>query len=385
MNGPGKLLVSVLCSVLLLLFSTSVAFAKVTGPCADCHTMHNSQGGEKQAKIFENGVFVPGGPFGALTKGDCVGCHSSSTGSTRGGAAQQIPIVYNTLDPNYGSYGTDGETLAGGNFYWVKHGASADDLGHNVEGICSVDATLRTPPGFDEGRPDPQGNKPGGGAWPSGQQVTCAGLYGCHGRHMTDDDYDGLRGAHHGDDSVLDGSTVAKSYRFLLGVKGMEDSKWEYRPTSSTHNQYKGVDRTSDSAFDISTISYLCGQCHGEFHNGAGMTGSASPWLRHPTDFDLGRATGDEYQYYNNGSGGTATYSVIAPVASTEITENPLSTVTVSGGGNDSAIVTCISCHRAHGTRWDDLLRWQYTGEAGMKAGSGAGNVGCFICHTTKD
>ncbi|MCK4488054.1 MAG: hypothetical protein KAU38_15015, partial [Desulfobacterales bacterium] len=43
-------------------------------------------------------------------------------------------------------------------------------------------------------------------------------------------------------------------------------------------------------------------------------------------------------------------------------------------------IVMCLSCHRAHGTPNNDLLRWAYT----MDAGSGTDNGGCFICHTTK-
>ena len=351
---------------------SGVVLARVTGPCAGCHTMHNSQNGSEP---------VAGGPLVALTRGGCVGCHSSNTNDTRTGTSDNIPIAHNSVQPTYGVNGTDGDTLAGGNFYWVATGT--DNVGHNVDGICNADGTLATPPGFDGGRPDTEGNRPGGGAWPANQKVTCAGVYGCHGRHTDNDSYTALKGSHHVDDSTIDGSTVAKSYRFLLGITGKEDSDWEYRPTSTAHNQYKGKDRVDDAdVTGTNTISYLCCQCHGKFHNGNGNVGDASPWLRHPTDFDLARATGTEYVYYNGSAGaGTATFSVVAPVASADVS-SVLSTVTVGGSGNDTAIITCVTCHRAHGTKWDDSLRWQYSG---MVAGGGGGNVGCFICHTTKD
>jgi hypothetical protein len=108
-------------------------------------------------------------------------------------------------------------------------------------------------------------------------------------------------------------------------------------------------------------------------------------------------ATGTEYAHYNNnGGGGTdGVYSTLAPVASdmsglsaasaggTQVVQNVF-TDTMPDGVTDIAIVTCISCHRAHGSEYADLLRWDYT--AGTSAGSGTNlNSGCFVCHTTKD
>ena len=115
------------------------------------------------------------------------------------------------------------------------------------------------------------------------------------------------------------------------------------------------------------------------FHSDIG--GTSSPWTRHPTDFDMGSASGTEYQYYNGGTGANNNYSVIAPVGSSSIGSNPLSTVN-AGTADGTAIVLCVSCHRAHGTEWPDLLRWNYDD---MIAGqSSTPNEGCFICHTTK-
>ena len=115
------------------------------------------------------------------------------------------------------------------------------------------------------------------------------------------------------------------------------------------------------------------------------MGPGASPWLRHPTDFSLNDVSTTEYAAYNGAAvPGAASYSVVAPVGSVNVSA-VLSQVDVTqGAATNNAIVTCISCHRAHGSPYSDLLRWQYD-ETHILAGGGEGNVGCFICHTTKD
>ncbi|MFH1020936.1 MAG: cytochrome c3 family protein, partial [Pseudomonadota bacterium] len=102
----------------------------------------------------------------------------------------------------------------------------------------------------------------------------------------------------------------------------------------------------------------------------------ASPWVRHPTDFDMNTATGTEYADY--GGNGVNAYVPQAPVASNALSL-PKATVLQAPG---DAIVTCISCHRAHGSDQPDLLRWNYDD---MNAHGGASTAGCFACHTTKD
>ncbi len=339
------------------------SWARVQGACSDCHTMHNSQNG---ATIYANG------PYRALTKGDCVGCH---TGTNSG--SNNIPYVLDNSQPNYGTFGISGNTLAGGNFYWVKNGD--DTTGHNVEGIANVDQNIgMTPPGWNSGF------NANGQIAPNGwdHQLTCAGVYGCHGKHEEVDDFADIRGAHHADDSTIDGSTVGTSFRFLYGIKGIEDSDWEYQPTSTEHNQYYAVNRTDVSSMpsDTATINYLCAECHGDFHSGTGVsyTGSGSPWLRHPSDFALSSASGAGYTDYPGPFGTKGTYWPGAPLGS-DLTGGVLSTVTFSGTDD---IVLCISCHRAHGSPYADLLRWDYNN---CKASSGNGSeCGCFACHTNK-
>ncbi|MDW7772475.1 MAG: cytochrome c3 family protein [Desulfobulbaceae bacterium] len=346
-----------------LLFLPVSGSAIVSGPCVECHTMHNSQ--DNLVMAFDG----TSGPYEKLLRGGCIACHTSPTGVANDGT-NYIPYV-NSID--IPTYGATGNTLAGGNFYWVAAAGGNDHpKGHNVqfEGLAEQDGVLaNTPPGNDGTFTGP---------------LTCAGVTGCHGDRVALDDYTAVSGAHHADDAIIDGNSVATSYRFLLGVLGLEDADWEYQPTVSTHNQYKGVDRTADSEDVTSTISSLCAQCHNDFHNGTdnpvqGANGGfGDPWIRHPTDFDMGNTEATS-EYRNYGGTTTNAYVLDAPVASADV-NSVLSTVAFA----DDTIVTCISCHRAHGTPYDDLLRWDYDQDTTTIRAGGAGSGGCLECHTTK-
>lgn len=338
------------------------ALAAISGaPCVECHTMHNSQ---DNAPMRWDGNADPARAL--LRAGKCTGCHAD--GKITNNGSNIIPQVVGTV------YGSD--TLAGGSFKWVIDGADAK--GHNVGEIAAQDKALGlTPPGWDKTHASAVNSD---AAW--AQQLSCSGQYGCHGDHTVLDTFGAVKGAHHTASSSLDGSTVGKSYRFLRGIAGVEDSDWEFTNNATDHNVYKGVARNHGSSDATDTISHLCAECHGKFHaiegiNALPSTNMSNPWLRHPTDIDMRALSAtSEYQQYGKGIGG---YSVEAPVALS--TPVPSATADYSA----EAIVTCISCHRPHGSPNDDLLRWDY---AGMKAGStdaAAVNTGCFRCHTTKD
>jgi len=365
-----------------MLFLPASVMGRASGPCVDCHTMHNSQ--DNAPMTFD----VSATPNPQLLRGGCIYCHMATAlnGPAGNTGANSIPYVLadDATRANYGTDGTDGNTLAGGNFYWVQQGDDAK--GHNVvqenagSGIAAG-AMDATPPGQ------------AAGAWPAYvSNLQCGGTNGCHGDRTQATAYAAVRGSHHADDSTIDGLTVPTSYRFLLGVVGTEDSDWEYLPDASNHNQYKGIARTADgSSTDAqdagigavgASISSLCGQCHTNFHQGSDNISDAnnfqSPWVRHPTDLDLSDATGTEYANYG---GGTHVYQVTAPVASEDVS---VVLSSVLGGSGTDAIVMCLSCHRAHGTPNDDLLRWDYDRATTTIIAGGTGTGGCLTCHTTK-
>jgi hypothetical protein len=209
--------------LLALVLGYGIGEARITSKaCVDCHTMHNSQNGNPMARDDDGSSRVT--PVGALLKGTCIGCHRGTSPSD---GAATIPLVYTDTAPT----GLFTQTYAAGQFNWS---GVDDSMVHNVKGLYSSDTcdgatpcTMYPPPGY------------GGtiATWTAGQQLTCAGTYGCHGDRTNDidssgttDNYEAIRGAHHANDSIINGSTVGTSFRFLLGVVGTEyntaGNKW---------------------------------------------------------------------------------------------------------------------------------------------------------------
>ncbi len=383
-KGMRRILLT-LSLVVMALALTAVNAAAISGVCSNCHTMHNSQDGDP---------VDAGGPYGQLLNAGCVACHTADTPVIQ--EVNKGPAVLHTVAP--GGQGA-GLTLAGGDFYWVNANQAVNaSMGHNVidlPGVTVADTNMPladplSPPGWD---PVATGTAfvadqvaSGEAAWSS--QLTCAGEYGCHGNHAATGSFPGMQGAHHnntgGTATQTDGTltTIGESYRFLMGIEGLEETQWNWAETAVTHNEYYGEDSTVNrSAGGLAaygsrdTISFLCAECHGLFHGTVDENAApGSPWVRHPTDIDL-PASG-EYLLYNAEGAGGGLYSVEAPVARASVPAASGSAITL---GSD--IVMCLSCHRAHGSPEPDLLRWTYST---MVAGGGATN-GCFTCHTDKN
>lgn len=385
-----KLLAICLITLLSIVLTYSFASATVTGSCAACHTMHNSQDNAHMIYLapFESDT----SPKGTLLRGTCIGCHGRGTANT-------IEVFGTSNTPQV--LHSDTNDLAGGNFGYITgtkardatdSTANQNSVGHNVIDLTATyqETVLNAPPGDENTTGITNAN------------FTCAGTYGCHGNRTVADKYAAVSGAHHASDTVLkygasldetaQGGSTGLSFRFLLGVKGAEDSDWQDTVGATDHNEYKGTDTggvsedtTISSPGAAGSISGLCAECHGNFHGGSTDIGtSAGSWIRHPIDIVL-PATG-EYQYYNDSTGGGAsgTYSVEAPVARAETINNtnyPSPRGTATPGTND-AIVMCLSCHRAHASANADLVRWNYED---LVVGGGGGNAKCFTCHTTKD
>ncbi len=327
-------------------------WASVSGECANCHVMHASQ----QA--------VTSTPHDALLNNTCLGCHTGTNDGTN-----STPFVYTTGVNDLST------SLAGGNF---KFADDNDRYGHNpVELAGGVDTTLTSPPGWKTGF---NANDQVGGSSPnwSANNLSCAGTYGCHGRHNSD----GIFGSHHNHPTtgaMTTADKVGNSYRFLYGIKGYEDSDYEYQAASANgqHNVYfgtarSGAESTADTPVNTHTMSYLCAECHGIFHSGPGNEGISNtsdtffsdPWIRHPVDISM--PSSGEYTSYSS-------YNLTAPVASDDISD---STVDMSLPGD--RIVMCLSCHRAHASPYYAGLRWNYRGTAGTWVN------GCAICHSDK-
>ncbi len=358
----------------------------VKGLCSNCHTMHNSQAG---SAVSSEGLNQN------LLKTDCIGCHSNTGPETIKviGTSTKVPVIYNLVEPTYNvglSASGDTNCLAGGNFYWVEH--VGDQYGHNV--ISHADATLSEAPGRNQGCTGSchyslySWRFP----WPNSEGKGCTS---CH------------TPAHHKKGySTPIADEEDGWYRFLArrhaqgpdsdnrNVKGLEDPDWQQTVSPTDHNEYWDTDTFGP---DNAGISRFCAACHGQFHStrygpwinggfrgGPGGGWHTAPWLRHPAGIFL-PATGEASKYNTDGSGAdgeTGPYHPLAPVSRQNIDSYtaPSSQVSV---GSDGDMVSCLSCHRAHGSPYPDMLRWDYLNKCNV--GVANEECGCFICHTQKD
>lgn len=304
------------------------ASAGVSGVCSNCHTMHNSQNGAP---------IVAAGPQAQLLNvSNCSGCHADSTNAVEMAASDGAPQVNDATNP-----------LAGGYF-----SATADNV-HNVFEFFTSGTV--TPPGDSANNFDPSGSKTN----------TATSGFACVDCHTAL--------AHHSDGTGY----VADGYRFLGGIAGYEDSDWEYTTTIDTatttadHNIYVGELRANNTTASaaLNTMTAFCGGCHGDFHSAADAANlySGGAWIRHPVDISL---PGGEYA--------STVYSTEAPTAFTAAVATSFATTATTPNAATAGIVSCMSCHRAHGSANADLLRFT------MSNAGGADTGGCKTCHTTK-
>lgn len=333
-------------AALVAVFS-SPATAAVSGPCVNCHTMHNSQGGEPMA----TGTSVGDPGYGSLTLDTCLGCHTTTTTDPLDGGYPRVKL----------SGGTDTNCLAGGFFTDGPdpnpHGKDHGDNSHTVK-TATLAGSIVTPAGYNV-------NYEGLGNWYQGDDdvdgLRCAGSAGCHGNETDLDEAKAIAGGHHAND--LKGTF---GYRMLAvgsdKIKGTGASDFEKAlndtpAAGEPHNFYSANNQSV-----VDSISDLCGKCHGDFHKEVGS--AATAWTRHPTDVTL--PTGWEIP------SNKALYDHV------DWKNNPVGTVDAEDPQTASDLyVTCLSCHRAHGSANNDILRWAYSTQ---NAGSTT-DYGCLGCH----
>lgn len=386
-DNEGNVLLRFFIVLGLCLGLPALVDARVSGQCSKCHTMHSSQDGTSATQIFiganagwSGGVLVSdaagGLPQPHLLKSDCVGCHSSTGGEN---IVDGVPIVWNIG-------GGQTKDLAAGNFSYV---AANEKMGHNVKGVSTAgDTFLDTAPGQKNAG---CANSCHVSLFAENTSDTLTGDTGCQGCHLTV--------GHHDDESndggPLDGGGDA--YRFLSGhglvgivdnnaaIAGSgnyyEDPDWQDTTAAGDFNLYATQDAVEGNDPDYLSIGRFCSGCHDAFHAGGGA-GVADPlsgevnqaasgaWLRHPTNVSIpnaGEFTGLIGQAYDP--------------------EMPVARFITLRGDAISADdqVMCLSCHKAHASAVEDLLRFSYSATS-SDAHSGAGRTtGCFYCHRTKD
>ncbi|MCK4819689.1 hypothetical protein KA005_28240 [bacterium] len=323
------------CIAMVALFC-GTGYAAVSGRCDICHTMHNSQAGSPMAEDTLGAATTT--PNAHLCLSSCIGCHATAS-------SIDAPKINDT----YGS-----NSCAGGTFRAAD--ASTDQKIHNVNVAIHALGADDQFNGADDIPGLTSGGLNGKGVSNLPEDLTCAGANGCHGDATVSGNDLGIGGFHHGSKSGWRYLQIASNQ---AAVSGLGSSDWEAaQPDASNHNVY--------SSSTTVGISKLCGNCHPNFH-GLSNTQSGSDWIRHPTDATLPGS-------WSPNTGATELYS-----------QHPFAFADLSGKSTTSAYdetdaqVMCLSCHRAHGSPYDDILRWSYADQC---AGSVTTDHGCLGCHS---
>src|SRR5512143_112374 len=336
------------------------------GMCVGCHTIHGtdiaSAGGPSLLREMDSGS-------------TCLFCHQKSGDTVPTGEHVSTPI-------SELPQGTPPKQLSpGGDFGWLKKtyswipGASLPPLysqgdrhGHNivaVEFLYITDNTYATAPG---------------GTYPA-DSLSCISCHDPHGKYRRN--FDGsittAAGPIGGSGSYVsspapESNKSVGGYR-LLGGKGYLPASltggfafMNDPPAAVAPDEYNRSEAATQTRVAYgSGMSEWCRNCHPDMHTTV-YPGSKN--LLHPagSSAKLGGIKADNYNIYvktGDLSGlantsylslvpfeeGTADYNALKSHAKTDDSW-------LVGPDNTSAQVTCLTCHRAHASGWDGIMRW---------------------------
>ena len=346
--------------------------------CDGCHTMHNSKEGAAMAK---KGASTQFSGFSYLLQGSdqsstCLNCHA---------AADAAPSSYHIMTypvPAAGSAPV--EMTPGGDFAYLSKTYSVvvrgttveskgDKHGHNVVAAdygLVVDPTLSTAPG---------------GTYPA-NQLHCSSCHDPHGKYRRLADgtiVDGkttslpIRGSGSYNNSANPDTNMAVGVYRILGGIGYQPKSLAGSfafpntvPAAVAPSTYNRVESATQTRVAYgSGMSEWCANCHTAIHNN-----NYPNTLIHPAgnNAKLPATYVTNYtSYVKSGDlSGTATaaYSSLVPFEEgsadyTALKTRALNTDAQLGGPDTNSNVSCLSCHRAHASSFDQMVRWNMENE----------------------
>jgi predicted CXXCH cytochrome family protein len=376
-------------------------------PCDGCHVMHNAAGGV--AKSTNNGAGEPAWSNhsnayllqGSDQSSTCLICHGSAT--QKSGSGNQFVVAdLSGLTPSYRS--------PGGDFGWLQKswtalgatGAASDGAahGHNVQ---AKDFGWLTDSRFT------QGVAPGGTFTITGgndlASFACSSCHDPHGRYRMQTGgtlNGGVQFAGPFSSSVATlpiavsgsygdmptGTYAVGSYRLLAGKSYTPASKPGFPfpndpPVAVAPRDYNRSETGATGASEVRVqygtgMSEWCKNCHSEIHSEGYVSGFGGQ--RHPAAKDA-YLKPTQYNIYNTYvssgvyQGGATLYTSLVPFEQgTSPSLTALQTAANAGAaptaGATSAVM-CLSCHRAHASAFDSMVRWDQNATFLTDSGTG--------------
>lgn len=309
--------------------------------CDSCHTMHNSLGGATVSAT--PGAYLLQGNSQSAT---CLICHGSGT------AAQ-----YNVSTKNAVIGGVPTNFTPGGDFAWTKVVTGGSNRGHNVIAVdlgMGEDSRLATAPG---------------GTYPRGN-LHCSSCHDPHGKYRITEAGTVVNTGPAISGSGSYGAVPAAGqavgvYRLLAGKgyfpksvgSGFAFGASIDPPTAVAPGTYN--DATSGGARVAygSGMSEWCANCHGTFHSTAGSSGT---YTVHPVGAGAKLDKAEIAALYNNYKQGKGLDKLVPFEFGTATPRSDLSgKLAIEQQAETTSNVMCLSCHRAHASGFESMLRWK--------------------------
>lgn len=367
--------------------------------CEGCHTMHNTLGNNTGAGVGNGARYLLQGNDQAST---CLNCHNSLTdvAPTSYHISTDQALVTPTAPPV--------EMTPGGDFGWLRI-----DYNFTVRGSPYVNA------GASRGHSivaadynyaaDPSNATAPGGTYPA-DNLACSSCHDPHGKYRRDAagniSTTGLpiwnSGSYNNSRDPIAGVSAVGVYRILGGVgyqpKSLAGNFAFANPppaavAPSTYNRSEATSQTH-VAYG-SGMSEWCGNCHPAMVENAYVSGA--PGHRHPagTNAKLTAAIVANYNSYvtsgiMTNTDPTRAYSTLAPfelgldqtlASYTTMKTLAVNTDTQNQSASVNANVSCLSCHRAHASGFQEMLRFGHENE--FMTIADASNAAAYDASTT--
>jgi len=357
--------------------------------CEGCHTMHNSLKGTVMTKDSTGPVGAVGTAFPYLLQGTdqsstCLNCHEAGDTTVDMGTSKDNSYHISTKGATKSGQ-VPVELTPGGDFAWVR--GTAFDFSWTLPRSGSSKTTthghniIAAGYGYTAETVNTTGKAPGG-TYPT-TNLGCISCHDPHGKYRVLDaagtiGTSGLPTDGSGSYGAAPTATEAVGVFRILGGVGYQpksltgsyaftaDPPAATAPSKYNHTEMSANYPTQTRVAYGSGMSEWCANCHTQMHNDSYPTN-----LRHPAgnNAKFPQYIADNYnKYVKTGdiSGLIASsYNTLVPFETGDGNDtagkgNMVTLVTNSdmGGPTTSNNVMCLSCHRAHASSFDSMMRW---------------------------
>jgi len=146
------------------------------------------------------------------------------------------------------------------------------------------------------------------------------------------------------------------NFRMLYGAGPVQNGLFTFAspaPAAEGIDLAGGPETNSHHSAYRNGMSAWCGNCHGNYHDGAGSG------FEHPSGESLGTGISNRYNRYNGDDDPMGGDWATAYLAAVPFEDNSTATDSTAGTASTSRVI-CLTCHRAHASSAPRAGRWDF-------------------------